>query len=50
MVSLINRSIEVDWLKFLFRVFTIDVLERDAPAGEKVLDEKRALVTVPPGH
>jgi len=49
-VSLINRSIEVDWLKFLFRVFTIDVLERDASAGEKLLDEKCALVTVAPGH
>ena len=50
MVSLINRSIELDRLKFLFRVFTVDTLERDASAGKKFLHGKRALVPVAPGH
>lgn len=50
MVSSINWSIELNRLKFFFRVFAVYTLERDASAREKFFNEKRALVPVAPGH
>ena len=47
---MVRRSIEVNRLEFLFRVFTVDAVERDASAGEEFFHEKRALLPVAPGH
>ena len=47
---MVRRSIEVNWLEFLFGVFTVDVVKRNASAGEKFLNEKRALLPIAAGH